>query len=87
MAFPFIFCPKKAEFLDFDKMFSFPNVQLSSVVKSEISALLLIDIDGFSVLKTNLLVFNFSTTTSSGKTVNKAPKALSCGTAGPSPGC
>ena len=77
MAFPFIFCPKKAEFLDFDKMFSFPNVQSSSVVKSEISALLLIIIDGFSTLKTSLLAFNFSTATSNGKIVSKAPKALS----------
>ena len=77
MAFPFIFCPKKAEFLDFDRMFSFPNVQFSSVVNSEISALLPFVIDGLSILKTSLLAVNLLTITSSGKIVSKAPKALS----------
>ena len=70
MAFPFIFCPKKAEFLDFERMFSFPNTQFSSVVNSEISALFPIAIDGFLILKTSLLAVNLLTTTSSGKIVS-----------------
>ena len=77
MAFPFIFCPKKAEFFDLDWMFSFPKTHSLAVVKSEISALFPITIEGLLTLKTILLATNLLTITSSGKIVCKAPKALS----------
>ena len=56
---------------------SFSNIQLSVVVKSEISALFPIAIEAFSMLKISLLAVNLLIITSSGKTVSKAPKALS----------
>ena len=67
----------KAEFLDFERMFSEVKVLFPSGLNSVKLALAPSAMDGISKPKSVLAEVNFSITVATGNTVSKAPKALS----------